>query len=104
MALISSLSPAVGALAGRIGPRIPLSVGTLLAASGFVLLALPTIGRSYWTTFFPGLVVLGAGMACIVAPLSAAVMGSVATRHAGVASGINNAVASLGRVRLYSAS
>ena len=91
--LIASMSRRAGALAARIGPRPLLSVGPLVAAVGFTLLALPATGGIYWTTFFPGVVVLGVGMGLTVAPLTAAVMGAVDPRHAGVASGINNAVA-----------
>ena len=91
--LISTMSRRAGALAARFGPRPFLFAGPLGAAAGFLLLALPTTGGAYWTTFFPGIAVLGLGMGVTVAPLTAAVMGAVDPRHAGVASGINNAVA-----------
>jgi EmrB/QacA subfamily drug resistance transporter len=91
--LVSTMSRRTGALAARIGPRPLLCGGPLLVALAFTLLAFPTVGGSYWSTFFPGIVALGLGMGLTVAPLTAAVMGAVDPRHAGVASGINNAVA-----------
>ncbi len=90
---VSTMSRWAGALATKIGPRTFLCGGPLIVAVAFALLAHPAIGGSYWTTFFPGVLTLGLGMGFTVAPLTTAVMGAVDPRHAGVASGINNAVA-----------
>lgn len=99
--LLAGLSPWAGKLADRYGPRLPLIIGPSLAGLGFLLMACVgvTDGPSdYWTTFFPGVVVFGIGMAVTVAPLTTTVMGSVATHHSGMASGINNAVSRTGGV------
>lgn len=81
-----------GGLIVRYGARLPLIIGPIVAAFGFLLYALPGTEGSYWTTFFPAVVVQGLGMALVIAPLTTTAMNSVTGRHSGLASGVNNAV------------
>jgi Na+/melibiose symporter-like transporter len=92
-AIMLALSARAGALAGRIGPRLPMTVGPLLAAGGVLLLLRIGPHTSYVTDVLPAVIVLGLGLSLIVAPLTTTVLAAAETRHAGVASGVNNAVA-----------
>jgi EmrB/QacA subfamily drug resistance transporter len=85
-------SPLTGKLAASHGARLPLAVGALIVAGGF-LLATRIGAGSYAATVLPAMVVIAIGMACVAAPLTTAVLSSVDGRHTGVASGFNSAVA-----------
>ncbi len=85
-----------GELGNRIGPRIPMTFGPLVMAAGTLWLRTVDAGTSYWLTALPGLTVFGLGLALMVAPLTATVLAAAPDRHAGIASGVNNAVARAG--------
>ncbi|MFI7548816.1 MFS transporter [Micromonospora sediminimaris] len=89
-------SPLTGALSTRIGPRLPLTVGPLLAALGLLMLREIGPGASYWREVLPGVAIFGVGLTLVVAPLTASVLAAVNDRFAGVASGFNNAASRVG--------
>jgi EmrB/QacA subfamily drug resistance transporter len=91
--LMFALSSRSGALAQRIGPRLQLTVGPILAAGGLLLLTRIGPNASWLADVGPGSVLFGIGLVTFVAPLTATVMGSVDDDHVSVASGVNNAIA-----------
>jgi MFS family permease len=91
--VMGTLSGIAGRAADRYGARLLLVPGPVIAGIGFMLLGLIRPGQSYWVGLLPATLILALGMTISVAPLTSTVMGSVEVRHAGVASGINNAVA-----------
>lgn len=86
------LSPRFGALAGKLGPRLFMTVGPLMAAAGFLSMLRTHAHVLYWSELFPGVLLFALGLSATVAPLTSAVLGDVDTRHAGIASAVNNAV------------
>jgi hypothetical protein len=95
-AVMLMFSARAGALAQRIGPRIPLTVGPLVIAAGFLWMSQIDPGDSYLTSVLPPIMVFAAGLTLVVAPVTATVLAAADARHAGIASGINNAVARVG--------
>ncbi len=94
--LISGISRYSGKFSDKFGARKPLIIGPVFAGIGLLILAFQGITNGpseYWTTFFPGIFLLGVGMGIVVAPLTTAVMASVSDQHSGIASGVNNTVA-----------
>lgn len=87
------LSPRFGALASKFGPRIFMSVGPIVAGCGFLLMLRTEARVNYWTQLLPGVLVFALGLSITVAPLTAAILRDIESKHAGVASAVNNAVA-----------
>ena len=94
--LMTGVSPTMGSIAARLGPRIPLTVGPLVVAAGMVASRLMGPDTGYWTGTFPTILVMALGMTIAVAPLTSSVLGSVEEQHVAMASGFNSAVARLG--------
>lgn len=94
--LMTSISPTMGGIAARVGPRIPLTVGPLIVGMGMALSRMIEPDSSYWTGAFPTILVMAVGMTIAVAPLTSSVLGSVEEQHVAMASGFNSAVARLG--------
>lgn len=96
--LMLVFSAEAGALAQRIGPRLPMSLGPLICAAGLGLMTRVSPGSTYITSVLPAIVVFGIGLTFTVAPLTTTALGAVDARLAGVASGVNNAVARTGQL------
>jgi len=94
--ILAIASPIMGGVAGRIGPRLPLTIGPLIVAAGFLLTLRIDASAAYWTQLFPAILVIAIGMAGAVAPLTNAVLGAVDDQHTAAASGFNSAVARTG--------
>jgi EmrB/QacA subfamily drug resistance transporter len=90
------LSSRTSVVAARTGPRLPMTVGPIVCAAGVLLLSGVDADTSYWTGVYPGIQVFSLGLVMLVSPLTVAVLAAVPGNHAGVASGVNNAVARAG--------
>jgi len=91
--LMLALSARAGLLAERIGARLPMTVGPLIMAVGLAMLSRIQEGTTYLGTVLPGVIVFGLGLTLTVAPLTATVLAAASARYAGIASGVNNAIA-----------
>jgi MFS family permease len=94
--VLALASPTMGKIAGRIGSRLPLTIGPLVVAAGFLLALRFGKAANYWSDVLPAILVISLGMAGAVAPLTNAVLGAVDVRHTGSASGFNSAIARAG--------
>jgi MFS family permease len=101
MGMLMAFSPIAGTLVDRFGPRLPITLGSLVTGAGYFVLGIPELTdgpRSFWTAYLPALLLIGAGMGLVLTPLSATVMNAVSAKHAGIASGINSAVSRVASV------
>ena len=96
--LLAVLSTPSGALAQRIGPRIPLAIGALLTGAGLLLMSRIEAGDEYFPAVMPSLIVFGLGLAAVITPITATVLATVDSRHSGIASGVSNAVSRVGQL------
>ncbi|MCO8273440.1 DHA2 family efflux MFS transporter permease subunit [Actinoplanes sp. TRM 88003] len=92
-AIMLVLSARAGGLSQRIGPRIPMTVGPLICAVALVLMSRIGPDANYWTDVLPSVIIFGLGLSTLVAPLTATALGALEDSYAGIASGVNNAVA-----------
>jgi EmrB/QacA subfamily drug resistance transporter len=96
--LLLTLSTPSGAIAQRIGPRIPLTIGAVLTGAGLLLMAQLHPGDRYLSAVLPSLIVFGVGLGVLITPITATVLASVDSRHSGIASAVNNALSRLGQM------
>jgi hypothetical protein len=91
--ILMLLSTYFGTLSARFGPRLFMTVGPILGGVGYALMLSMTADVNYWTQLLPGILLFGLGLTITVAPLTAAILGAISERQAGIGSAINNAVA-----------
>jgi MFS family permease len=96
--LLLTLSTPSGAIAQRIGPRIPLTIGAALAGAGLLLMSRLHPGDRFFSAVLPPLVVFGVGLGVLITPITATVLASVDSQHSGIASAVNNALSRLGQM------
>jgi EmrB/QacA subfamily drug resistance transporter len=101
--LMLLLSSRAGALAPRVGPRLPLTVGPLLLAAGMLLMLRIDVGDGYASAVLPAVLVFGLGLATTVAPVTATALAAAPAEHSGLASGVNNAVSRVAQLAAVAA-
>ena len=92
------LSRFIGNLSDKYSPRPILIVATLFMMTGFLILSRTGVGQSYWTAWFPGILIYGLGIAGMVVPLTSMALGALPQRQSGIASGVNNAASRIGQM------